>query len=83
MNLIKEGQHDLVEHILRSAACGPQNAGTIMNTKLTSTSISEAHVDFVIQQLFLAGALSQISDGRHITTSVGDDLLNSITQHVV
>lgn len=83
MKQIKENQQELVGYILENALCGPQDASSLIDCKLILRGVSEVHIGFVMQQLLFAGALSETSDYRYITTSTGEHLLTAITHHVV
>ncbi|EKO3667241.1 hypothetical protein NM449_17535 (plasmid) [Vibrio metschnikovii] len=85
MNHIKNDQKSLVLQILESASCGPQSADSVGGYAIVRGEASIPHVAFVMKQ---------ISDGRYITTGVGEMMLAALntpcsvlseskTQHIV
>ncbi|EKO3874557.1 hypothetical protein P0F29_003186 [Vibrio metschnikovii] len=78
MNHVKNDQKSLVRQILESASCGPQSADSVGGYAIVRGEASIPHVAFVMEQLNIAGQLKQISDGRYITTDVGEMMLAAL-----
>lgn len=82
MTPVKENQKELVSYILESGLYGPLKSSDV---SIKFPEQNYMHLDFIIEQLDIAGAISNLSDGRFVTTSNGEEMLENLnkTQHIV
>ncbi|ENB2053093.1 hypothetical protein D2H34_004560 [Vibrio fluvialis] len=73
MTPIKHGQDNLVCNLLTSASHGPITAADFAYQPTESNSV--AHINLVMDQLVIAGCMTQTEDGRYLTSKQGERMI--------